>query len=304
MKTKLFIKAKYIKRWKGKDGKWQYEYSAQNKEKNSIWMQTKKQYVDRMVSLNPQGIHQRSIASKFHKLSVINAIKEGKKVPANVLKDYPGLKDSVSRETVYTYEQYNKIAHENGKAHSINLLMKAYGRREKGQGTSLPIASREDFDTLYKNTTMAMISAGRNPANAVDMKLTDKQIDERTKSLENDLKAAGYVYTPAEGKYENPEKSFMVLIHDAQKEEMFELGSKYNQDSVAFADKGKNSLLMTTGKEKGKEAMAGQGYSVIDNPKDDDDFYTDAPVAGKKMRFSLMMEEIKKALRLIFNVRK
>jgi hypothetical protein len=205
--------------------------------------------------------------------------------------------------TVFLYKKWDKLAHEYGVEHDTIDLVRAYKKREKGKGVSLPIASKADFQNLYQHTTIAMISAGRNPANKADMKLTDAQIDARTKQLEVDLVKAGYVYTPAEGKYENPEKSFMVMIHDANKNEMFDLGAKYNQDSVAFADKGKNSLLMTTGTKKGKEVMAGEGFSIIDMPKDSDNYYTDISVAGKRLRFSLIMEEIKKALRLFFKVK-
>lgn len=288
--SKLFLKAKYKRRWKGKDGKWNYEYNTpQGKKKD--------------VKLPP---HLQEMVREADKQGITFTRPEPKsKDPAVVIKETSSdevFAQSDKKKTAYTYSQYEKISKEYGVAHDLKTLRQVYGRRNPGEGVPLEIASKADFTTLYNNTTMAMISAGRNPMNKEDMKLTDAQIDARTKDLEADLVKAGYVYTPAEGKYGNPEHSFMVLIHHADPNEMFDLGAKYNQDSVAFSDRGKNRLLMTTGEKKGQEDMAGAGFTVIDKPSPDDDYYTDIPVAGKKMRFTLLMESIKKALKMFFRV--
>jgi len=239
-----------------------------------------------------------TITGNYKKVAEGKWVKIKKQPSLNTKKE-----ESKKAWTLYS-TKLDAIAKENGVEHDLSVLKKVYQRRPPGKGVNLDIASRADFDKLYKNTSFAMISAGRNPMNAEDMKMSDAQIEQRTTDLSNDLVKAGYVYTPGDGKYTNPEESFMVMVHDADREHMFSLGTKYHQDSVAFNVHGKNSLLMTTGDKKGDVDMAGDGFSVIDKPAKDDDFYTDILVGGKKMRFSLLMDEVKKALRLIFNLRK
>lgn len=304
---RLCIKArgpgKYTRRWKGKDGKWNYEYAKPSSPKKPKLPPHLQAIAD---EANRRGITFSGKPKKDKDYTVTEVTSDEIFAASDKKKEtLAGKKTSgeAQAELRAHYAKLDAVAKEYGIEHEISVLKETYARRPRGMGTSLEIASRADFDNLYKNTAFAMISAGRNPANPEDMKLSDSQIEYRTKQLETDLIQHGYVYTPGDGKYENPEASFMVMIHDADREDMFKIGNKYNQDAVAFNDHGKNSMLMTTGANKGKETMTGSDFYVIDTPSPDDDYYTDIPVAGKKLRFSLKLEDIlKKAIRFIVRV--
>ena len=178
-------------------------------------------------------------------------------------------------------------------AHSLKLIREMYARRPKGQGTEMDIASEADLKKILKHTTFALMSADRDNQSKTQNK-------KRNQQLKKDLREKGFVYTPAKGMYTAPEESVMVMIHDADRNEVAELGGKYDQDSVAFADKGTNEIIHTTGEEKGAAMMRGEGYITKDPTKQDDDFYTDVKLAtGTVVRFMLNVEEIKKALRML-----
>lgn len=177
---------------------------------------------------------------------------------------------------------------------SAKRLLKEYAKREPGNGIEKPIEREEHLDAILRHGTICMISAGRNPEDAEDMKLTDEQIAERYETMIEDFKSRGYVVTRCEGKYVNPEESVMVMAHDADRAEMMELGEKYKQDSIVFSDKGQGELIYTTGPNKGKAEMAGDGYQVV---PDADDFYTKMTFAnGHTVKFTINLEEIRKAL--------
>lgn len=195
----------------------------------------------------------------------------------------------------YTSGKVKSLANERDVAHSLAMIKGMYGRRGAGQGMSLPIASTEDFDVIINKTTFVMLSAGRNPEKPEDVALSDEQITKRTASLRTDLVQSGYVFTDCNGKYGLPEESIMAMVHDADVEHIASLGSKYNQDSVVVCDKGKNKLIFTTGPKKGTSDMEGDGYEFREITEDDD-YYTDVEIGGKTKRFSLFLEEIKKAL--------
>lgn len=226
----ILEKAKYIKRWRGKGGKWNYLYRE------------------------PKGPRLPS-----------EAMEQG---------TLPGMSEK-----------------------EITKLLKNYRRRAPGKGREATIQKQTHLDTLLRRSTFCMMSAGRNPEDPKDMKLTDKQIADRYTDLLSDLKAEGYVYTRCRGKYVNPEESVMVMCHDAEKSDMMKLGKKYKQDSIVFSNKGRGSLIYTTGEKAGKEEMAGEGYEVV--PKATD-FYTKMPLAnGDTVKFTINLEELVKALRNI-----
>jgi hypothetical protein len=174
-------------------------------------------------------------------------------------------------------------------------VIKSFRRRAPGDGREKTIQKESHLFLLLKETTFCMMSAGRNPEDPEDMKMTDAQIENRHKDLLNDLKSKGYVFTSCKGKYVNPEESVMVMAHDADRDDMMSLGAKYKQDSIVFSSKGKGSLIYTTGKKKGQAEMSGEGYEVVPNA---DDFYTKMPLAnGKTIKFTINLEELAKALR-------
>lgn len=198
-------------------------------------------------------------------------------------------------------KKIKNLAYEKDRAHSLDMIRRMYARRPKGQGEEMPIASEADLDKILKNTTYSMISAGRNPEDPEDMKLTEAQINERTEAMKRDLTDLGFVITPAQGKYGSPEESFMVFTHDADRDEMMEMGAKYKQDSIVFVKNGKrNEMIFTSGPNKGKADMVGTGYEK--KPvKADDDFYTDIQAGSKTIRFTVNFGNLEKAIRRMIN---
>lgn len=225
----LLLKTKYIKRWRGANGKYHYLY---------------------------HGLKGRKRA---------NPVSAGSK-------------------TLYGVSDTDQL----------DILHATYKRQAPGHGVEKPIASKRDLHLILTKTTFAILSAGRNPSNSEDMKLSDMQIKARHDKLLGRLKDEGFVYTQCKGKYENPEDSIMVMMHDADRDSAMEIGEAFNQDAVVFCSNGKNEMIYTTGAKKGKATMAGTGYEETPNA---DDYYTDMPLAdGKHVKFCLSMSDVAKAL--------
>jgi hypothetical protein len=163
----------------------------------------------------------------------------------------------------------------------------------KGQGRLVAL-SKEELDVTLKSGKYALMSAGKNPNHEQDKNLTDEQVAERHRKLHQELKESGYAFTKAVGHYGGKEDSFLVMIHDADKNEITKLGEKYNQDSVIVADGGKQEMIYTTGKNKGK-AQHGEGLDPEAAKRDD--FYTEVGTSDAgKVKFGLNFEDAIKAL--------
>ena len=223
---------KYLRRWKGPSGKWEYAYAGEGEGRGPARRE------------EPTGGHRGTLKGVTEK--------------------------------------------------HVKELMKHYARRPKGMGKEKTIQTKEDLDIILTRTTFALMSAGRNPNNEEDMKLTDAQIKARHGELIAKLKDEGFIYTSCKGKYVNPEESVMVMMHDADRESAMAIGEAFHQDSIVFCSKGKNELIYTTGEKKGNADMAGTGY---ENVPDATDFYTKMPLStGETVKFTMMLEDIAKAL--------
>ena len=177
----------------------------------------------------------------------------------------------------------------------VQKALAKYRRRAPGNGREKTIETRDELDVLLTRSTFALMSAGRNPNNPEDMKLTNAEVKARHLKLVADLKAAGYVFTQCRGKYGLPEESVMIMTHDADRDNVLELGAKYNQDSVVICSKGRNEMVFTTGPNKGNNDMQGAGYEEV---PDADNYYTKMPVGtGEVVKFTMLLEDIQKAIR-------
>lgn len=178
--------------------------------------------------------------------------------------------------------------------HSLQTLKLVYKRRGHGQGSAKLITSKADLDLVLTQTTFCMLSAGRNPKSLSDQKLSDKAIEARDRQLRSDLVEAGYIFTPAKGKYGAPEESIFVMCHDANQKQLAALGTKYHQDSILFVRNGHSEMVETTGKDRGSVMMSGDGHEYI---PDADDFYTEVDIAGKPVKFVMNLVDVVKAIR-------
>jgi len=165
-------------------------------------------------------------------------------------------------------------------------------RRPERQGVESEFRSIDELRTVLASTKYALISAGRNPKREPDE--PEETFQKRHEQLRADLAAAGYTYTQVLGSYGDFEDSFLVMAHDADLAPMLELGAKYNQDSIIWADHGTNYMVYTTdSQDDDGNAIAagsylkGEGYEEID--LDAGDYFTEVHLseAGKNARFSL-----------------
>jgi ppGpp synthetase/RelA/SpoT-type nucleotidyltranferase len=177
-------------------------------------------------------------------------------------------------------ETFNEYRPENWR--DLLKVREKIKRREPGKGKQVSLTG-EEMETILSHGKFALISAGKNPANEEDMKLTDAQVKQRHEKLKKELKAQGYMFTPVEGKYGEVEDSFMVMAHDADKDHIIKMGKTLNQDSVIFGNQGEQEMIFTTGENSGKRHK-GEGWK----PETGDDNYTKVQTAdGKEMKFNL-----------------
>jgi ppGpp synthetase/RelA/SpoT-type nucleotidyltranferase len=229
-----------------------------------------------------------------------NSFKEAKKFQQDKYKE--GHKGEVPLAYAQNKEEFLQVFSEYRPVEMVSKeLQEKVRRREKGKGEEVDLTSAE-LRVLLDEGKFSFVSAGRNPANEEDMKLSDEQITERYNKLRNDLQDMGYVFTKVTGHYGGEEDSFLVMAHDAEKEDMVKLGEKYNQDSVIYADKGRQEMHYTVGKNKGQH-QKGEGWQET---PDAEDFYSVIKTSdGKEVKFALnFKDELEKALKLVLRLMK
>ena len=152
---------------------------------------------------------------------------------------------------------------------------------QKGRGKHVSL-NKDQLTSVLADGKYALLSAGRNPNHEQDKKLQDGQIEARYEKMREDLREKGYKFTEVMGHYGAPEKSFLVMAPD--RNDIANLGKKYNQDSVIYAESGKQEMHFTTGDSKNKSHF-GQGWKEV---PDAQDYYTEVPLTnGQKIKFSL-----------------
>jgi len=260
-----------------------------------------KAYYDRLRGIESGG---KSLRKKIRKSITISSPSELAKSMHKYIRKY-----RKNNRWEYVYEENKGRRHKTGdkpegktlrgvtRAEEIRVL-KQFRKRAPGDGIEKTIQTKSDLNVLLTRSTFAIMSAGRNPANAEDMKLSDLQIKARHAKLIARLKAEGFVYTQCKGKYENPEESVMVMAHDSDRETAMAIGAAFNQDSIVFCSRGKNEIIYTTGEKKGKAGMAGEGYEEV---PDAEDYYTKMPLAtGDTFKFSLSVADVAKSIHRMF----
>ena len=155
---------------------------------------------------------------------------------------------------------------------------------------------KQKLNNVLNKGTYSIISAGRNPSHEKEGKMpaNHKYFAKRHEKLRNDLEKANMKYTEVMGVYDGEEPSFLVLhkhnkplndktvksmmvhhkgsIDDIKK--IHQLAEKYNQDSVLHSNRGKNTLVFTSGKKRGKKC-GGHGHKEIPEATN---YYTDIPL--------------------------
>lgn len=157
-------------------------------------------------------------------------------------------------------------------------------RGGKGEGREVNL-SEQEVNHLLKSGKYALVSAGKNPAHPEDMKLGDDAIKSRYHNLRQQLVDDGFAFSKVTGHYGGVEDSFLVMVHEADKDSIKKMGKTLNQDSVIYSEGGKSEMHFTTGKNAGTHHK-GEGFSP--EAKDAKDFYSEMTTSdGKKVKFAL-----------------
>lgn len=95
------------------------------------------------------------------------------------------------------------------------------------------------------------------------------------------LQSMGLRYQETEGRYGAPEKS--VIVYGPTRDQLFDLGQKFGQESVIYSERGKHELLYTNGPKIGKANPSLPKYDYF--PKNaPEDYYTRVPETGGYLR--------------------
>jgi hypothetical protein len=144
-------------------------------------------------------------------------------------------------------------------------------RRAPGKGERVDLTKAE-LQELLATGRFALVSAGPNPKVDADKNLSEQEVKERHTQLGNQLRDAGYCYTNVTGHYGGIEDSYLVMVHDAERDDVRKLGETFHQDSVIYAEHGKWEMHYTFGEHAERNEMhVGEGWQEV---PDADDFFT------------------------------
>lgn len=166
---------------------------------------------------------------------------------------------------------------------TIAALREKTRRRGPGEGREVQL-TKPELHLVLDTGRYALVSAGKNPK--LEPGMTSEQQQRRHELLRSRLVQDGFAFTQVEGHYEGEEDSFLVMVHDANREHVRALGREYNQDSVIFAEGGKQEMHFTTGPHASRgECHEGKGYEF---KPDAEDYFTKFPHPdGAHSKFAL-----------------
>lgn len=174
-------------------------------------------------------------------------------------------------------------------------VMTKFRRQAPDQGREATPTKQEAVDIIEAGR-FALVSAGMNWKTEGDK--SPEFFKERHEQLKKQLVADGFQFTQIKGVYNGgQEDSFLVWIHDADREHTKKLGESYNQDSVIYGENGVYEAHYTTGEDKGKieetsEPWVDQSDVDFSKPEYAEDFYSEIPLAdGGTFRFKLKLFE-------------
>jgi len=161
-------------------------------------------------------------------------------------------------------------------------------RQVPGRGGPVALSAAE-IETIVAHGTFGIIGCGANPRLPEEVAgWTPAQEQARRDAIHADLTAKGYRFTDGRGKYDAEEASILVMVPNAEPRDLDEIGEKHHQDSVVYADRGKNQLRYTTGEKKGKR-HEGVGYDRLST--DAENFFSEfAGYDQKKFVFALHLD--------------
>jgi len=153
-----------------------------------------------------------------------------------------------------------------------NYLQKVYntlGKREQGKGAKIRLSSLQLLAALEVGK-FAFMSAGNNSINKPKEHQNKDKIyfKQKHNEMNKDLNKLGYLHNDCIGNYGGLERSIMVMIHDADKEnkDLYTLGKKYHQHSIVYSDNtdlGKHTNTLEKVYTDGKESISSKDYKIV-----------------------------------------
>ncbi len=147
-------------------------------------------------------------------------------------------------------------------------LMKRIRRRPEGEGAEIEL-NEQELHHILNGGKYALVSAGPNPRIDSHKDMTEDDKTRRHEKLRGELEERGYMHTGVVGHYEGREDTFLVMIHDANREDVRRLGEMFQQDTVIYSEDGKHELHYTHGENHKKNLCSeGKGWEVKPDAKD------------------------------------
>lgn len=168
----------------------------------------------------------------------------------------------------------------------VKSYRKKVQRQAPGHGHEVHL-DKEELVIALKSGKFALISSGPNPALEEDKGLPQAEIDARDKKLRSRLEEMGYAFTPVKGKYDAPpEKTYLVMVHDAEFKDSINLGKEFKQESIVYVENGSYELHYTFGKEADEKlARVVKTFNLL--PAETENYYTEYPHAdGSTTKFT------------------
>ena len=175
-----------------------------------------------------------------------------------------------------------------------DTIVKQFVRRPAGKGVQVMFSSADELHAVLQRTQYGLVSAGLNPSRPEERDQPPEFFKARHEHLRKALVGMGYCFTQVLGNYDGLEDSFLVMTHDADRDDVVRLGYMFDQESVIHVNKGKQEMIYTydaVDKDDGSitpegTVIPGEGYEEVELGATN--FYTEVSLAdGKKSRFSL-----------------
>ena len=196
-------------------------------------------------------------------------------------KDQPKDKTPKAEESK---EKKGKEEQEDTLANLSEALASKVSRKQEGHGSKIFLNKKEVSEILSKGM-FAMVSADSNPNDMDHDKKKKGHWMKQRHALIKDIQDMGLMFMPCIGKYGSVERSYLIFSPEMNKQEVYDLGKKYGQDSVIWGKGGKNELIYTTGENKGK-ANVGKSFNWLSSDQGDawTEFVGDG---GKPQKFNI-----------------
>lgn len=183
------------------------------------------------------------------------------------------------------YHEPTRRGRKDDKAREREALLRKTKRRGPGEGGEVQL-NHQELRLILNTGKFALVSAGPNPEYDPHKGMSPTEAAERHQELKSKLVAAGFMHTKVTGHYGGREDSFLVMIHDADRGAVRQLGEIFKQDSVIYAEGGRNEMHYTYG-PKAEKGLCVEGKSWSEKPAAQDFYSVVHHPNGTRTKFAL-----------------